>query len=250
MQTVIDDFADRKTEINKYFEFLEKLEKDYLILMPIDNSLPVYNIDGEHIKIFRANGFLILYNLIESTITNCIISIFDEIYSRRINNKVISYSDLTDKIKKYWIKNKYKHDPAFKSSAIVNQFYEICELVTDILPLILTKDRFDFGGNLTALKIKETAESLGVSLNMPHFKTYLHGEVFKKIKDYRNELAHGDRSFTKIGNDVSYIGDGNDGIRGLGLIHFKNYTIEHLESFIDNIMDFIRNERYLLTSAI
>lgn len=250
MQAVIDDFNVRKIEIDRYFDFIEKLENDYIYLNSIDTTQPPYNLDSEHLKIFKANGFLILYNIIESTIANCIISIFDEIASKKINNRNIAYIDVTEKIKKYWLKNKYNHDDNIKKQSVVNQFYTLCEEITTSISFELTRGKFSFGGNLNARKIREIAAELGVQLLEPHYRENLHGEALVNIKRYRNDLAHGTKSFSEIGKNITYIGDGMDGTRGLGLIHFKNYTIEHLTSFIGNISTFITNENYLRLNIV
>lgn len=250
MQSVIDDFNQRKSEIGKYFEFIERLDVDYKFLRTANPEDAPYNIDDEHIKIFKANGFLILYNLIESTITNCIISIFDEIATKQIDNRNINYVDVIEKIRRYWLKNKYNHDPNIKEETVVNQFYLICQEVTTNISFAITSNKLGLGGSLDAKKIKSIADSLGVVLSEPHYKPHLHGRVFLQIKTYRNELAHGEKSFSAIGRDVTYIGDGSDGTRGLGLVHFKDYTIEHLDSFIGNISSFITNENYLFVQPV
>jgi hypothetical protein len=250
MQVVIDDFNQRKIEIDKYFEFVEKIEDGYIILNSLNTALIHYKIDEEHIKIFKANGFLILYNLVESTILNCIISIFDEISTKEINNSKISYRDVNEKIKKYWLKNKYNHDEKIKKVSVVNQFYQICENVTANISLSIVSEKVSFGGNLNAMRIREIAEDLGIALDESHYKAHLHGAALKEIKKNRNDLAHGHKSFTTIGKDITYIGDGLDGTKGLGLKHLKDYTIEHLESFIKNIKQYIIEEKYLIENQI
>lgn len=249
MQTVIDDFNQRKIEVNKYFDFIEKIESDYRLLNSMQAGLPTYRVDDEHLKIFKANGFLILYNLIESTILNSVVSIFDEIKVKQIGNKRVSYTDVTEQIKKYWLKSKYNHGERIKKDTVVNQFYALCEDITTNISLELEKDSIEFNGNLTAYQIRDIATSLGITLTDIHYKNHLHGQALRDIKKHRNDLAHGVKSFSAIGKDVTYVGDGQDGTRGLGLIHFKDYTIEHLESFIQDISDFIIQEKYLVAKT-
>ena len=114
--------------------------------------------------------------------------------------------------------------------------------------------RIEYGGSLDASRIREIAKSIGIILNESHYNVEKHGKVLINIKSYRNDLAHGKKSFSDIGKDVTFNGltslDENEKekINELGLRHFKEYTIEHLESFIVNIKDFIENEKYLLAS--
>lgn len=245
MQIVIDDFNQRKSEIEKYFDFLEKIESDYRFLRPIDQSQPPYKIDDDHLKIFRANGFLILYNLVESTVLNCIISIFDDISTKQRDGKKIYYSDVREEIKKFWIKSCYNHDDKIKKDTVTNQFYLLFEKISAGISLQIEKNKIELSGNLNALKIREIAKTLGLSLDQSHYRDHLHGEVLLNIKNHRNALAHGHKSFIEIGKDFTYNGDGQDGTKGLGLKHFKDYAIQHLESFIKDIQQYIQQEKYL-----
>lgn len=248
MQAVIDDFTLRKNETIKYFNFLEKVENDYRMLLHLDSTLPSYRIDDDHLKIFKANGFLILYNLIESTILNGVISIFDE-----IKIKSLTYKDVTEKIKKYWFKNLYKHDERIKEESLNNKFYVIVEEIIRNISLEIVKDRIEYGGSLDAARIRDIAESLGILLNEDHYDIEKHGKVLLNIKLNRNDLAHGTKSFSQIGKDITFNGitslddNENEKVDELGLKHFKEYTIEHLESFIINIKVFIEQEKYILS---
>src|SRR4030067_3498224 len=104
MINVKREFQDRHYEIDKYFQFLETLENDFRNLINLNSQNETqYQIDDDLFKILKANGFLLLYNLIESTILNSIIAIFDEL---SISNK--SFKDVSEKIRRYWLKDKYK----------------------------------------------------------------------------------------------------------------------------------------------
>ena len=132
-----DEFNNRLAEVNKYFDFLEKIESEYKILMNHSKTLS-FTIDDELLKILKANGFLILYNLIEATILNSIIAIFDEI---KVDN--LSYEKVSEKIKKYWFKNKYKHSDAIKDENLNNKFYILVEEVISNITLEIIKDRIE-----------------------------------------------------------------------------------------------------------
>ena len=79
MITVRNEFNDRVIEIGKYFQLLEKLELDYNTLSSRNQIEAPFPIDVDLFRILKANGFLLLYNLIESTILNSVIAIFDEL---------------------------------------------------------------------------------------------------------------------------------------------------------------------------
>lgn len=89
MQTVLIDFQERVEEINRYFAFLEKLEQETLQLSVLKDDGQRENIplDSQLIKTLKANSFLLLYNLVESSMRNAVTAIFDE-----LKNKKVSYN--------------------------------------------------------------------------------------------------------------------------------------------------------------
>ena len=66
MRDVIRVFQERKDEIDLYFEFLEDLMiKNAQLTFPNNTKK---NLDSTLSKILRANGFLLIYNVVESCI--------------------------------------------------------------------------------------------------------------------------------------------------------------------------------------
>jgi len=241
---VREEFRSRVVEIETYFNFLKEVDYDFKQLTDFEAS-KFYRIDDELVKILKANGFLLLYNLIESTILNCIVAIFDEL---RMKN--IEYKDLTEQLKKYWIKNKYKHDPKVKDETIVNQFYLIIKEIVDSVSIDINKSRIDFAGSLDTEKIMTVVGQIGVTLNLSHFRLDKHKLVFEDIVKNRNNLAHGKLTFSQVAEDITYKGETRElgsieKIDKFGMVHYKNYTIEHLEKVIDSIEAYILSESYI-----
>ena len=230
------EFNTRIEEIEKYFQLIEKIENNYRTL---SNSEESFLIDEELFKVLKANGFMLLYNLIESTVLNCIIAVFD-----RLLEEGLSYSKVSEQIKKYWLKYYYKHDDKIKKEKVIDQFFIITDGVLKNLPLNIKIDKIDGAGSLDTSKIKSVAEELGVIMSLPRYRENLHGQVFQKIKKNRNDLAHGKSTFSTIGRDITFIGDNSDGARSMGLTHYKRYTIEHLEDFIADIEIYLLNKKY------
>ena len=108
MQTVLIDFQERVEEINRYFAFLEKLEQETLQLSVLKDDGQRENIplDSQLIKTLKANSFLLLYNLVESSMRNAVTAIFDE-----LKNKKVSYNSVSTEIKKIVIENFKKRSP-------------------------------------------------------------------------------------------------------------------------------------------
>ena len=108
MQTVLIDFQERVEEINIYFAFLEKLgqETTQLSVLKDDGQRENIPLDYQLIKTLKANSFLLLYNLVESSMRNAVTAIFDE-----LKNKKVSYNLVSTEIKKIVIENFKKRSP-------------------------------------------------------------------------------------------------------------------------------------------
>lgn len=97
MDNTKQDFEIRKIEIENYLK--------YLIIFDDDETKIQYKNEGKDVleKIqaqfqitLIANAFLILYNLIEATVRNSIIEIYD-----KIREDDLHYDDLSESLKKY-----------------------------------------------------------------------------------------------------------------------------------------------------
>ncbi len=105
------------------------------------------------------------------------------------------------------------------------------------------------------VRIKEISDSLGINLITTHYKKENHGEALLKICKKRNDLAHGVYSFSDIGKDITYNGtvvtSGTTPlITNFGLKHFKQFTEEHLEKYIESVENFIRLKSYKQISSV
>ena len=238
------EFDSRKQEIEQYFGFLQKVESDFSFISNYQKT-DLIPIDDQLLKVLKANGFLILYNLVEATILNCVTAIFDEI---KLNG--LSYSNVSENIKKYWSKHIYRFDEKISEEKLLREkFYSIVEKIISNAALEIS-DRLEYGGSIDARTIKKIADELGLILSLQHYREDLHGKVLIDIKKNRNDLAHGKKSFSDIARDITYNGviitkeNGDSVIQSFGLVHFKDYTIEHLENFINSVENYINSGNY------
>ena len=97
MQQLFDEFNEKKEEIDCYYKFLRQITSQTYILKNIrkkqDNCL-----DVRIQKILKANTFLLLYNLIESTVKNSI-----QYACQQIAKENIQYEALVEGLKKQWV---------------------------------------------------------------------------------------------------------------------------------------------------
>jgi hypothetical protein len=225
--TLFTDFNERAKEVSKYFIFMKNLEKHNIKLsMNSRRGIPkIKEIDSELIKTLKASGFLLLYNLVEATMRNAIEAIFDE-----LQEKGVSYDEIRPELKKIVLENLKKRD-------LDTVFSSITTISIDIISAGFDKDDL-FSGNLDSRKIKSTATKYGFSPSTDYAKTN-HGKDLLTIKTNRNDLAHGWKSFKKIGQDKS-----TD-----ELLEIKNKTVKYLRQILQNIEQYLSNQEYLDSST-
>ena len=153
-----NDFDSKVCEVENYFSFLEKVEYEYVFLFKKGEEKP-FIINDELFKILKANGFLILYNLIESTILNTVVAIFDEIKQQNL-----SYTDISEKIRLYWSKHKYKYDETITEKRLFKRFHQIVDEIINNIPIEII-NRIEYGGSLDANKIRKVSNDLGIDFS-------------------------------------------------------------------------------------
>lgn len=227
MITVKRDFSNRVQEIELYFSFMEDVMLNNAVLSLQNGTTKVFTSDIN--KIFKANSFLLLYNLSESCIKNAI----EQIYVT-LDNSRISYDDLKKGIRKELIKY-------LKNNINVNDLVDdINEVAYDLILRCFNSEKL-LSGNLDARKVKELANKYGFSSsilpisNADGTLTEVLSDNLLTVKTRRNDLAHGIYSFKECGKDYT-IQD---------LIAIKNHVIEYLRQILDNIELYITNREYL-----
>lgn len=213
MQSVKATFNDRVLEIQRYYSFLD----DYIDKVPNDDL----------VKILKSNLLLMLYNLVESSMSNAVEEIHHVIYSNSA-----SFNTLKIPLRKQLIK-------FLKSHLNPNDFViNINDIATDIVKQCFDKQKM-FNGNIDGRKIRELSENYGFSVSTDYNQTK-NGNCLVIIKGRRNDLAHGVFSFTEVGKDYS-IED---------LEKMKDETIHYLEEIIQNIESYLTNQDYIVAVAI
>ncbi len=232
MQSVILDFELKVEEIDEYFSFIKTtthLKEDFDKTKTIKVSQTVYNV-------LKANLFLLLYNLIESSFKNALEKIYID-----ITNNSLTYTKVIPEIKRIWLEKKYKNFENMeipknikKSEYIMNIIDNIAGDVIEIKFYTNEKKRKndDISGNIDAREINRINKKYGIELEN---NTNIKKEHLLTIKTQRNNLAHGDESFNKCGESY-FISD---------LEEIKNESIEYMRFILNHIKSFIENKKYL-----
>ena len=104
MQTVINAFNERIEEVNVYFRFLEKLEvPEVLFYFPQKRTHKFKEIEPDIVRMLKANAFLMIYNLVESSIRDGILEIY-----RQIGSNSYTYERVRKEIQDIWLRSNYR----------------------------------------------------------------------------------------------------------------------------------------------
>jgi len=217
-------FEERSKELEAYICFLESIEK-LGARISFKNSSDVITIDSNIKNILKANVYLLTYNMVEATVRNIFVDIYENI---KLNS--IRFEELSDKFKLQIIKDAQKN---FKTITLNNINEKILNLSKDII-----HETFDvknaFNGNVDAKLIKERIEHIGISL----VKTRYSGSDLLSIKEQRNSLAHGEQSFGDCGRDLL--------IKDMKLM--LDRTKQYMEMLLDCSEEYISKQLYRKTS--
>ncbi len=212
-------------EIENYFLFLTIFdEEETRLYYKIENEFVREKIQFQFQTTLLANGFLILYNLIESTIRNSIIAIYKKVKAEELN-----YKELSNNLQKLWIKQTTDNlkEGNYRPDTLRQCVYNLVDEVLKNETIMFSEDKMDFSGNLDADKIRDLANKIG-------FETSQNGRNLVEIKNKRNRLAHGEQTFYDVGKDFSV----------KELHDFKKETFSYLYDVIDKIERYIRDENF------
>lgn len=220
MEEVIVLFDSRKEEVNTYFEYVKEIVGNHAQLLLQDKSLKPFSMDFKNIIL--ANGFLLLYNLVESTFSNGIEAIYKTMIAEGCR-----YDAIQPNIQKEIIDN-------VRKNLNTNSFVEtVADIAADILNHYPTPRQL-FSGNVDQIEIKRFAQKYGFSFHTDAITTR-NGESLKTIKNRRNDLAHGFISFKHCGQGRTFS----------EMENMKNQSLSYIEQILNNMDLFLKNKDYL-----
>lgn len=213
----IPAYEERKKEL---FVFIEALKKK-------DDS-PVADLLSLRTTM-RATAVLLLYNMVEFTVTYCLRYIHDMIKEHKV-----PYREMTKAIQNititYYV-NKIKMTKGDYDTAA--QIRHMLAQVNDVELSFMTYDEFAaicplYSGNLDSKVIRSVLKKYGIC-------SCVRSRELKTVREKRNRLAHGEDTFEEIGRDLSI-----EYVETL-----MNSTFEAMETMIEEVGAFIAERSYM-----
>jgi hypothetical protein len=216
-----EDFQIRRREVEMYFDFIEKVDSsEYAIRDKEGKALFPQSERNEIIKTFKANGFLLLYNLMESTVKNAVEAIYDEMRDRNVH-----FDACRVEVRRIILANLRRRD-------VDKVLPDISTIAVDVIATTFRKQDV-CSGTVDARAIRNAAKAYGFP--PPSGKS----DELLTVKSNRNDLAHGNKSFADVGRDYD--------VQRLQAI--KREVIQYLVELIQNVDAYISNQSYLAIEA-
>ncbi|HDU8313155.1 TPA: hypothetical protein RGO87_001039 [Proteus mirabilis] len=222
MLNLRNDFDSKTNEILEYISLIEFIENSGNSISSLKEG-SVFSLTSSIRKTLKGTVFILLYNLVESTMREAICYIHED-----INNKRIDFSELKKSLQQEIIK-RIKND----NTDINNLLSKInLDINKNISYATFNKKKL-FSGNIDREEITSKSKVYGFSCSS-NYNTTKHGEKLRTVKQHRNDLAHGNVSFSEIGmtqtiSDIKNISD---------------EVIAYLDEITNNIQDYVTHQKY------
>jgi hypothetical protein len=225
MYVVFEEYRLRKDELNDYYLLISSVTSGSKIILSNNSEERISN---RNITILKANNIIILYNLIESTITNILIEIHDE-----INLNSTKYKELIPELQSllfayYNLLYKNKND-IYESAKDITKFIQMIygEIPFNLSYSEMVKYYSLYSGNIDKKRLYKIFLKYGIKIN-------INGNELDTIKNKRNALAHGRISFEECGRDltIQYID------------HLNNAIFKCMESILNCVENYLQNQEY------
>ncbi len=230
-------FRERVAEMEAYCAFIQDVEKGCILLHDKDGVLAYTTADQSSLLITsKAHLFLLLYNLMESSVDNGIREILDQLIDRRV-----AFDKCCDNIRRFLVfclgkQNLGKRDRLEK--VILGDH----EITRDVIYCDVIYKRSKnankwitnipiSSGNVTKETIVKLSDNYGFSA------PGVDGQYLSTVTDIRNDLAHGNRSFSEVGRDYTIE----------RIFEIKANVIAYLDALLTNIAKYIQEQQYLAT---
>lgn len=217
INTIIEE---HKKEFTHYIEFLKLYEKlnnkDYEIVNENELKIEWTKSYQNNFTILKAQAIMLLYNYIESLL----VIIVRDIIIKELNRLNLSYRNFNISLQTLWLRQEehtlkllsnHKHPEeedevsndkkkeALKRSINLIKAGNSTKSLEFKYPKIKQIIQYSVSGNTDALSFRAVFALFGIKLDNNKFAS----PAMKEIREYRNNLAHGNQTFQQVGQNLS-----------------------------------------------
>jgi hypothetical protein len=227
MDDVIERFIEKVREIDEYMNLLQQIDDPTAKIHR--NGKSPKGVSNTALKTMKASCFLMLYNLVESSITESMTKLYEQ-----MNNDKKRLLDFDECVKELWIEQKFSDmDPISSNQSSYRRL--IKKMIEDVVsnsPVSLDPRKIHISGNLDARGIRNLFSLHKIPVKT-HYRSFGGGEL-KTVKDKRISLAHGLESFAECGQQYTV----------QSILDIKKQTVVYLRSSLKNVRKYIEGEKY------
>lgn len=218
MTSVQQEFQDRVQEIEAYLGLIAGLDEGRTALVQKESGAAAYSSQAQDdlVRTSKASALLLLYNLMESTASNAVEAIYDE-----MANRDVAFDACRREVRLVVLANLKRHAPA-------KILPDLTQLTTDIISKAFQKDKL-VSGNVDAEEIRGIADTYGFR------HPAADGRDLLTVKSHRNDLAHGVKSFAEVGRTFSM----------QDVVRLKDQVITYLTALLESVAHYIAQQHYL-----
>ena len=170
MDVAIRKFQAKAKEIQKYFRLLHATESaDVRLAVGRGKGVPPYLLDTQTRKILKASGFLLLYNLVESTVRTSVEAVYTT-----VRRQGLLYGDVRPELRTLWVRQQFRD--LDRSEAPTGRYRDKAREIIDVIisdtVLELDAKHLPVQGTLDARLINEICSRCGLT---PSFRRQAHG---------------------------------------------------------------------------
>lgn len=226
MNHFLEEYQKRKLEIRSYLGLAAFISGDNVTLANDDGDTHLISL--LETTTLKATFYLVLYNLVEATVREGVRSIY-----HKISDEGLPFHELNEKLQEIWWQSHHESITSTPRDSLISKVYEVyCLCKTESSP---TFQDFIAGvsGNLDAEGVRSVCRKYGI-------ETIADGRDLKAIKDNRNWLAHGNKSFSEVGKDST-----PSELRGA-----MEKVFIFLDSYVANIADYLASAKYSIAVPV
>lgn len=214
------NFTKRANDINDIYLLIS-----FIANVESHRNQPIINADNGEIFFvtqeiqcaLKAQFLIFLYNIIESTVCDCLNAVYDSIADDKL-----TFAELSNEMRAMWKSNLKRKDSNFSKSD------------ADLMDMTVHFDSIavNISGSLDMRKIIDVFSKHGCKLNETNRGKY--SNSFFVVKTKRNDLAHGKVSFSECGSNY-IVSD---------LQRFKEDILNGMQEVVTQVKEYISNRSY------